>query len=629
MKNTKKKKIRKMTHKMQANLLLVFCVIVIFFIILIGRLLYINNKDGERYAKRVLSQQTYVSKVIPYKRGDIVDRKGTVLATSEKVYNLVLDPKYIRTDEEYEEATIKAISSCFDIEKDEILEILSNKPESRYVILRKELSYEKVEQFKELEDEKNSKIRGVWFEEEYIRRYPNDTLASHIIGFTSKGNVGNWGIEEFYNSELNGTNGREYGYFDSELKLERNVKEAVNGNTIVTTIDANIQGIVQKHINTFQKEIGSKNTGVIVMNPNNGEIYAMASNYEYNLNDPWSLEGFYKKSEIKKMTEKESLEALNGIWRNFMISDTFEPGSTFKPMTLAAGFEEGILTGNETYLCDGHEVVSGSRIACSKTHGLITLKQVISLSCNDALMQIGAKETKKIFTKWQKLFGFGLKSGIDLPGEASGLLYSEDKMGPVELATNSFGQTFTVNMVQLASAYCSVVNGGYYYVPHVVKQVRNQYGAPIETFDAQLVKETTSKKTSEKLNEYLLATVDEGTATGAQVKGYQIGGKTGTAEKLPRNNGKYLVSFIGSVPANKPEVVIYVVVDEPDVENQAQSSLTTKLTSKILKDILPFLEIYPVESDEENSKTKEEQSATELNDTLNDTNEKNEEITNE
>lgn len=596
-------KLKKFTHKMQANLLLVFCVIIVAFFVLMGRLIYLNNKDGERYAKRVLSQQIYVNKVIPYKRGDITDRNGTVLATSEKVYNLILDPKNILNKETNVKPTIAAVCKIFDVTEDEILEILETKSLSQYIILRKQITFEKYEQFKDLE-KKDSNIKGVWFEDEYLRKYPYDTLASHIIGFTSKGNVGNWGVEEYYNEELNGSDGSEYGYFDSELKLERNVRAEINGNTIVTTIDAYVQEVVQRQIEEFNKEVGSENTGVIIMNPNNGEIYAMASYPEYDLNNPRSLEGFYTDKEIKAMSDEESLDALNYIWRSFVISDTFEPGSTFKPFTIAAGLEEAKLTGDETFYCDGYEEVLGAKIKCSKKtgHGVITLKEALMYSCNDALMQIAFKEGKKVFGKWQRLFGFGYKSGIDLPGESMGILYKVENLNPVELATNSFGQSFTTNMMQLASAYSSLVNGGHYYEPHVVKRIEDQRGVIVKTKESVLAKETVSEKTSRLLNDYLLATVESGTAGGAKVEGYSIGGKTGTAQTLPRGNGKYLVSFIGSVPAENPDVVIFLVVDKPNVDNQANSAIATTFASRILAEILPFLDLYPTVDSQKDEK---------------------------
>ncbi len=597
-------KTKKFTFKMQANLMLVFCVIMIALFVLIGRLIYINVKDGERYSKRVLSQQIYTNQEIPYQRGNIIDRNGTVLATSEKVYNLILDVKTLSAKEDYLVPTVDAVIQCFpDIEKDVILDYVTNRPDSQYIILNKGYSYEQMMNFKEISS-KNKKINGIWFEEDYVRKYPYNTLASHLIGFTASGNVGTWGIEQYYNEQLNGTNGIEFGYMNEELKLDRTIKQAIDGNTIVSTIDANVQGIIENHIKLFNEETGSKNIGVLVMNPNNGEILAMASNAEYDLNNPTDLTAFYTEEEIQKMSEEERLNALNAIWRNYVISDTFEPGSTFKPFTIAAGLEEAIIKNDDTYVCDGSEVVGGWTIRCSKRtgHGLISLTEALMYSCNDALMQIADQEGQSLFYDYERFFGFGFKTGIDLPGEATGILIAEDNISAADLATSSFGQTFTTTMVQLATGYSSLVNGGYYYEPHMVKQILNSNGGLVENVEKILVKQSVSSATSAFIRESMYRTVEEGTAKHAKVSGYKVGGKTGTAQKYPRADKTYVVSFVGAVPADNPEIVIYVVIDEPqNVIIQADSSIATKLASKILTDILPFLGIYPSEEKDDSA----------------------------
>ena len=459
----RKSKTRKVfTYKMQGKLMFVFLVLVAAMIGLIGRLIQINHIDGERYEKRVLSQQTYTSTAIPFQRGSILDRNGTVLADSEKVYNVILDVHNMLGDDDYLEPTKNAIIQCFsDITPEDIDELVQDKPDSRYTRLKKGISYDDMMKFKDLQDT-DSNIQGVWFEDDYVRNYPYKTLASDVIGFTTSGNVGNWGLEQYYNDELNGTNGIEFGYIDSDLKLDESVKPAINGNTIVSTIDANVQEIVQNHIKDFNSEFGSKNIGVIIMNPNNGEIIAMASNEEYDLNNPTDLTNFYSKEEIDAMSEDEKLDALNGIWRNFTISDAYEPGSTFKPFTVSAGLEENIIHPDDTFFCDGFQDVAGTIIKCSKRsgHGTITLTQALMFSCNDALMQIGDKEGKTLFYDYQKFFGFGSKTGIDLPGEASGILFENGNMGPVDLAISSFGQGFNTTMVQMAAGFSSLVNGG-------------------------------------------------------------------------------------------------------------------------------------------------------------------------
>lgn len=579
----RKKKNKKFTLKMQANLLLVFCVVLVLFAVLLVRLWMITSENGEKYEKRVLSQQTYVSNAIPFKRGDITDRNGTKLAMSEKVYNLILDPVTILEKEGYKEPTLAAVHKVFSIPMEELEQLLVEKKDSRYVQMKeyKHLDYSVVEQFEKLKEKDKSKkdddtdrvnnIHGVWFEEEYVRKYPLNNVASSVIGFTQKndGNTGNWGIEEYYNEELNGTNGREYGYFNSDLELERNVKPAINGNTIVSTIDANVQAIVEKHVEKFIEETGAKNIAVMITNPNNGEIYASVSNKTFDLNNPRDLTAFYSKKELKAMTMEEKSAALSAMWRNFCVSDAYEPGSTFKPFTVAAALEEDKASGKSTYVCDGGEVVvPGTKpVKCSNKsgHGTLTLEQSLMFSCNDAMMAIVKKLGRKDFAAYTKLFGFGEKSGIDLPGEASGIIFNEDQLNPMELATSSFGQSQTVTMAQMVAGFSSLINGGKYYKPHIVKEIQNDAGAVVEAKNGVLVKETVSADTSSKIRKYLKKTVEGGTAQIAGVEGYSIGGKTGTAEKAPRDKSNYVVSFLGFAPTDDPQMVIYAVIDEPDV----------------------------------------------------------------
>lgn len=592
--NTKKEK--KFTTRMQSTLLLLFCGIIVLLTILIVVLAKINYSDGERYSKKVLNQQTYVSSSIPYKRGDIVDRNGTVLATSVKVYNLIIDVKKLLQYQDYIDTTLVAVSEYFDISMDELNQIMIDKAESSYVVLRKQIDSDLYDEFDEFMSNKENKVKGIWFEEEYKRVYPNNSLASSLIGFTVSGDVGTYGIEETYNDELVGTNGLSYGYFDSNLELVRVNKEAKNGNTIVTTIDASVQRIVEQKINEFLEEYPTKVVSVLVMNPNNGDIYAMSTNTQYDLNNPRDLTPYYSDEEIEAMDSEEKLNALYDIWRNTIISNNFEPGSTFKPFTIAAALEEDVISYDEEFLCDGYENVQGTKIRCNKKegHGHITLTEAIMLSCNDALMSIGSQEGRSIFYHYQTSFLFGSKTNIDLPGEGTGIIKSEDSISAVDLASSSFGQTSEVTMIQLAAAFSSLVNGGYYYEPHVMKQIESDQGSIIERNDGVLVKQTVSSETSDFLKNALYLTVEEGTAQGAKTEGYAVGGKTGTAQKFPRSDDTFILSFIGAVPIDDPEVVIYVTLDEvQDKNHYKDSKLATKFASSILPEILPFLDVYP------------------------------------
>ena len=590
---------------MQKKLVLLFVAIILAFVFLIGRITYINAANGEDYTRIVLDQQQYDSRTIPFKRGDIVDRNGTKMATSERVYNVILDVKVMTSDEDSIEPTIQVLKDCFEIDEEEVRDLIEESPSSRYNILKKGVDYETYKKFEAIDedDENYPDVAGIWLEEDYVRTYPYNTLASDVIGFTVDGNVGSNGIEASYNNTLNGTDGREYGYLDETSTVERTVKEAVNGDTVVSTIDLQVQSIVEKHILEFNEQHkneasageGSKNTAVIVMNPQNGEILAEASYPNYDLNQPRDLTKYYTQETIDAMSDEEQLETLNSLWNNFCVSDTYEPGSTFKPFTIAAGLETGILTGDETYYCGGVLHVGDHDIHCSNRdgHGTQVLKQALENSCNVALMEIGEALGAEEFCRYQELFGFGEYTGIDLPGEGetSGLLYTPENMDAASLATNAFGQNFNVTMTQLVASFCSLINGGNYYEPHVVKQIQDENGNVTENIDPVLVKKTISEETSEVIKDYMLGVVQEGTGSSAAVEGYDIGGKTGTAEKLPRGNGKYLVSFIGYAPQENPEVVVYVVVDEPNVAAQASSSYATELASGIMSEIFPYLGI--------------------------------------
>ncbi len=602
---------------MQEKLAVTVLVIMLALFALVLVLYKIVDENNEDYTRVVLSQRsTYDSRTIPYRRGDIVDRNGTYLATSDKVYNLILDPGQIYEKEEYYlDPTVNALVEIFGYNRNELLETMNDNRESRYLRYERRMTYEKKEAFEALQNSVNEKnykegnnqrIRGVWFEDEYKRLYPYGTLACSVIGFTSAdGSEGNGGIEQYYNDTLIGVNGREYGYLNDDSDLEAVIKPAQNGNTIMSTIDVYIQQLVEERIRQWKESMGSKHIGVVVMDPDNGEILAMASDSSYDLNDPRDLSRYYTQEEIDSMTDEEKVEALSLIWRNFCVSDTYEPGSPAKVLTVATGLEENVFQTTSHFECDGLEEIGGHKIKCTAYlkggHGDLTVEESIIVSCNDAMMHMAAMEGKTIFKKYQDMFNLGSKTGIDLPGEASAasLVYRVNNMDATSLATNGFGQNFNCTMVQMAAAFASVINGGSYYEPHVVKQVLNEHGAVVEKKDAVLVRETVSDATSRFLREALRRTVAEGTGKAAQVEGYQIGGKTGTAEKTGRNKKDYVVSFCGFAPTEHPEVLVYVVIDEPDTEDQAHSTFASQVFSQIMGDILPYLNVFPDTGDEE------------------------------
>ena len=629
--------------KMKRKLALLFVVIVLLLMGIIVRLVYINRVSGEQYKKRVLAQQDTKSQTLPYKRGDIYDRNGTVLATSEKVYNLILDPGVLwkNYDEDAKkdcvEPTLSALVEYFDLDRSELNTIMQEKKDSHYVMLKKQLTKSEVQDFEEAMDDKDSRIEGVWLEDTYIRRYPYDSLACNVIGYTVSGNVGQYGIEQQYSDTLNGEDGRTYNYLNEDLEQEKNVRAAVDGDSVMSTIDVTLQEIVEKAIDDFQEkytnnfregEAGSKTAAAIMMDPNTGEILAMASNRKYDLNQPYDLvaNGIATQEESDAMTEEERLDKLNELWRNFCVSDTYEPGSTAKPITVAAALESGVVHDGDTFLCDGRQNVGGHEIWCAKKigHGVIDLEGSLKYSCNDALMQIAAKLGEEEYSKYQNLFNLGLRTGIDLPGEArtdSLIYYAKDLapsdnlvMGATDLATNSFGQNFNVTMVQLISAFSATINGGYYYQPHVVKKIMDSNGGTVKNVEPILLRRPISSKTSALIRQYLYATMygaqdangNNATGRAARIAGYAMGGKTGTAEKIPRDKTNYLVSFIGFAPADNPQVVLYVVVDEPNAPKQSTSSFAQEIWKNIMKQALPYLNIYPTEEIPEDMKAEVE-----------------------
>lgn len=613
---------------MQIKLLAIFAFVLLALIVILLRIVQINVKSGNRYAKQVLSQENYDSQVLYSRRGEIQDANGRLLAYSEKVYNVVLDCYEINQDEDYLEPTIEVLGEVFDLDSSELRDRITGEKtrDSQYQVVLKEVTEDQKEEYeeyvslssdRELSTEERARlqnVKGVWFEEEFIRKYPLSTLASNVIGFSNDMDDGICGLEAYYDTQLQGTNGRVFGYLNENQEYQKKTIAPENGYTLQTTLDVNIQQIVEKYIAEFDdtygedhddgtSKHGAKDVGVIVMNPNTGGIYAMATNSGFDLNNPQDMSAWYTESEVKSMTETEYVEALNEMWSNYCVSDGIEPGSTFKPITVASALECGAVSANSYFTCDSGEQVTDTYIRCDaypNAHGQESLGDVLKNSCNDGLMQIGFQMTIPRFIAYQSLFNFGKQTGIDLPNEAAGSVYTRERMNEVELATCTFGQGFTCTMVQEVAAFSAVVNGGKYYQPHIVERILDEDGKVIRDSSELLLKQTISADVSETMREYLEVAVQEGTGQKAQVPGYRVGGKTGTAEKIDyttgtRAAGKYLVSFIGAVPINDPEVVIYVVVDEPNVANQADSTYAQQLYQQIATEVLPYMNIYPTE----------------------------------
>mgnify|MGYP002725246821 FL=1 len=683
---------RRFNHKMQAKLVVLFIAVLLAFAVLILRLLMINRNNGNEYKKQVLSQRSYDSREIPYKRGSITDRNGTVLATSELIYNVIVDAYQMNNGPQNDEGVSSYLNPTLDacerlgLDRSTIEQYIHDNPDSRYYIARKGLTYEEKTAYekeisdaaervsnikKEIQAEKSGaadesklenlntqlqdaqkvneeyqNIQGIWFEASYTRSYPNGTLMSHALGFSGTNNEGAFGLEEYYNDTLNGTPGREYGYLNDSSNLERTVIDAEDGDNLVSTVDTNVQSIVEKYLQEFMEEYkdgdyhqgyGARNVGCIIQEINNGNILAMASYPTFDPNDPYNTDlltglpvlnkedaptyEYLTQEDVDTITKdnKQMSRYLYSLWNNFCISTYYEPGSTAKPFTMAAGLESGKLTGEETYYCGGSLTVDGWEINCHNTNGdgMLTINQAIERSCNVALMDMALATGEETFCKFQRIFNFGLKTNIDLAKEVrtDGLVYYADKMVDVDLATNSFGQNFDVTMIQMITGFSSLINGGYYYEPHMVSKITSASGATVANIEPRLLKRTVSESTSAKIREACLQVVagENGTGKTARPAGYMIGGKTGTAETIsddpdkPRDRTNYVVSFMGYAPADDPQIAIYVVVDRVNHYPQDDAKYATRIVRKVLTEVLPYLGIYMTEElSEEEQKELEE-----------------------
>ncbi len=642
---------------MRIKLAGIFFVVLLALLCLIIGITVINAKEGDRYTKIVLSQsqEQYSNTEVRFQRGSITDRNGNILAYSEKIYTLVMDCNAMNyTDEKneqpYRDNTIDAVESFFGVSREK-MEALLDDPEtsgSMYQPLKYEISLEEKRAFEESievpETEEEQKelgkdevarrrsIQGVYFEENYKRIYPLNSLACDVIGFADDDDVASWGLEGYYNSTLSGTKGRKYGYFNEDSSLDQNIIDPVDGKNLTTTLDTTIQEITEKYIEAFNEalkggplkysevlhegekeektlvmeEKGAENIGVIVADPNNGEVLAMASSDPYDLNEPRDLTGIFSDKLIKSLNDADMTEAYFNLWGNFCISDNFELGSVFKPVTVASALESGAVTTEDTFLCDGGEQIGTDYVKCAvwpDAHGTETLGEVIQNSCNDGTMAVARAMGAEEFLTYQKKFNFGSQTGIDLPGEAAGLLFGDD-MKAIELQTSGFGQGFTATMIQEVAAISAVINGGTYYQPHLVKEITDSDGKVAESITPTVLKEVISPDVSAEVRKYMGMSVESGTSQSSKVQGYSMGGKTGTAEKLKQtadnkeegNNVKnYLVSYVGFAPLDDPQVVIYVVVDTPNAENQASSQYAQYIAQAILSEVLPYMNIYPDE----------------------------------
>lgn len=667
------------SNQQVALIRVLFILLVICFIVIIFRLSYIVSFKGEEYKRMVYSQRQASDIVIPCERGSIYDAKGTVLASNVKKYIIILDSKQVMDyskqmgNSKYIEATADALNKYLGFDKQEIIDFINNNPKDAYERISKDengkvysLDMEEVKPLMEAitaskaKGSKETPIYGIQFEDSYSRIYPNGTLACDLIGYVNDGDEGMYGLEQYYETDLKGIDGRSFGYINDYTNLEKEIVSAKNGNSLILNVDASIQRIVERKIIEINETMdtedraGSYNTGVIIMECDTGNVLAMAGYPFYDLNDPRSvtIDKYYSEKQIKELMSKFAIkeeyingissniffeegkdpylkvlneetgkdeivmltqEQLNkldddlsgyvrdGVWKNFCISDTYEPGSVAKTITTAIGLDSGKLVPSDSFACSGVIQILDRSIHCSHKWGCGggDLRMCLVKSCNPAYTQFGKKIGKDTFLEYTKDF-YGIKTGIDLTGEVSaeGLVFNDKTLNTTELATASFGQGFNATMIQMICGFSSLINGGKYYEPHVVNRIVDENGCVIKNIEPKLLKQTVSETTSDKLKDYCIGVVEESEGTGKKARpaGYRIGGKTGTAQISGVGGyqaGQYVVSFMSFAPADDPQIVMYVVIDRPNIPDQSAGAVNQAcmLTREIYTEVLPYLNI--------------------------------------
>jgi len=559
--------------------------------VLLLRTGYLQIIRGPGLKQAAVEQQTRDS-IVSSERGTIYDRNMKVLAQSASTNMVCVVPVTIREEGNAEDVA-RALSEILDLSYDTVY--AKTQKNSYYEIVKRRVESEQVEQIRAL------KLAGIRLDADTKRYYPNGTLASHVIGFTGDDNQGLWGLESVYDTVLKGTNGRiitAKSANGSDMPYEyEQYMDPVQGADLVLTIDETIQHFVEKHLETAVAETSvQQGAAAIVMNPKTGEILAMAAKPDYDLNAPMTLTDETVLAELEALEGEEYTqkytEKLNSLWRNKAVVDTYEPGSTFKSIVAAAALEENLVSLDEGFNCGGSRTVSGTVINCHDRdgHGHQSFVQGVQNSCNPVFMEIGARLGWKNFLKYYKSFGFGETTGFELPGEAEGIFFTEENMHDLELATSSFGQGFTVTPLQMITAMSAIANGGYLMKPYIVKQINDEEGNVVEVTEPEVVRQVISEETSRNMRTILEGVVSEGGGKNAYVKGYRVAGKTGTSEKQPRGNQKYVASFLGFAPADDPQVACIVILDEP-VGDYYGSMIAAPVVGRIMEDTLRYLGI--------------------------------------
>ncbi len=558
---------------MKKKITLIGALFFLVFLVLMGRLVYLMVFQSQYYSQKAEDIEER-ERDIKAARGRLIDANGKILATNETVCTVSVIHSQITDADAVTDMLVKELGLTEEEARKRVEKVSSieraktNVPKETGDAIR---AYD---------------LDGVKVDEDYRRYYPYDELASKVLGFTGGDNQGIVGLESRYESYLKGTNGKILTLTDSrgvELKDAGESRlEPINGSDLYLTLDYNIQSYAQQLAEKAMEECQASAVELLVMNPQNGEIMAMVNVPEFNLNEPFTL---------ADGTETSDMERLNEMWRNACVSDTYEPGSTFKIITTAAALEEHLVTLDEQFNCSGAIMVEDTRIRCHKTtgHGPETFVDAIKNSCNPVFIQLGLRIGVERYFSYFRQFGLAKKTGIDLPGEANTIMHAEENVGPVELATISFGQSFQISAVQLATTVSSLINGGVRVTPHVAREVRDSQGELIEQFTYE-GERIVSEETSETLRYLLNHVVSSGTGRNGAVEGYAIGGKTATSQTLPRSNGRYIASFIGFAPAQDPQVLALVIIHDPQGIYYG-GTIAAPVVRELFENILPYLGI--------------------------------------
>lgn len=614
---------RKSSGGIRANGRFAFILFAFFaaFALMFGRVLYMKVVHGAEYEAAAKNQQINRYDItIPPNRGSILDRNNQVLAISTTVYNVALDSLQLaevaELSPEEQEKTLTTLCEYFpELDYNTLKQYVTINPETGELYMNNHWKYLVKGIERSVKEELEAmNLKGVYFEKSSKRSYPLNSSACHLVGFT-RGDA-QWGLEGYYNSYMEGTPGRSFILYNGADSVVHQDYDAKDGDTIITTIDYNIQKIAEEVVAETAAEWPAKNVAAMVMDPYTGEVYAMAESHSFDLNNPneipeWETDTKYTEN-WDQLSSEEQLEYLNTMWKNFCVSDTYEPGSIFKPMLVAAALEEGVITPNSSFQCNGYTDIGGYRIKCHlvSSHGNINVEQIMAQSCNMGVIQIANLLGADKFYEYQREFGFGDYTGIDLPGEAAGQLHSKESIGPTELATMSFGQTFNCTSIQVIAAFSSLINGGNLVKPHVVSQIVDADGNVVLQNDTEVVRRVISEKTSAYMRTALKATVENGLAKKLQIDGYSIGCKTGTAEQGSRTNDDlWALSNMSYFPAENPKYIVFTVINQPsDYVEGVQTP--TPMTKKLIEGIIKYDNLEPTQPVEDEANLSQNKTVT-------------------